>query len=447
MKNNSSRVSGTGKMYVVAVDMGYGHQRAAHPLMSVAEGGIINANKYKGISKKEEKQWHSGRYLYELISRFKNIPILGEFAFSIMDSYQKIEPFYPRRDLSKNSSQQKWFYGQVKGGLGKRLINELNDNPLPFVTTFFVPAYFAEYHGYKGEIYCIVCDADVARAWAPYNAKDSRIKYLAPNKRVKERLQLYGVKKENIFVTGFPLPKENIGGPTLKIIRQDLGPRIFNLDPNGVYKKKYHRLLSDFLYPINHIKKNHHPFTVTFAVGGAGAQREIGATILTRMKKQIKSGKFALNLVAGNKNDVYLYYKNVLSQNGLEKSKNVNIIYNNNKFEYFNMFNMVLRKTDVLWTKPSELTFYSGLGLPIIISDPIGSQENYNRDWLFNIGAGIDSEDPKYVDEWLLDWLQSGWLAEAAMNGFLNAPKLGAYHIEDMVLRGKISEIDEVHLL
>ncbi len=435
------------KMYVVAVDMGYGHQRAAHPLIDFAEGGIINANKYKGISKKEEKQWSGGRYWYELISRFKNTPILGDVAFSIMDSYQKIEPFYPRRDLSKNSSQQNWFYGQVKGGLGKRLINELNNNPLPFVTTFFVPAYFAEYNGYKGEIYCIVCDADVARAWAPYNAKESRIKYLAPNKRVKERLQLYGVKKENIYVTGFPLPKENIGGPSLKTIRTDLAPRIFNLDPRGVYRKKYQKLIDDYLCPTSRIKKNDHIFTVTFAVGGAGAQREIGVTILEKMKKQIKSGKLALNLVAGNRNDVYLYYKNSLVENGLEKCKNVNIIYDDHKFNYFRMFNQALRKTDVLWTKPSELTFYSGLGLPIIISDPIGSQENYNRDWLFDIGAGIDSEDPKYVDEWLMDWLESGWLAEAAMNGFLNAPKLGAYHIEDIVLRGKISEIDDVHLL
>lgn len=435
------------KMYVVAVDMGYGHQRAASPLFESAEGGIINANKYKGISKKEQKQWSGGRYWYEIISRFKNVSVLGKLAFSIMDSFQKIESFYPRRDLSKNSSQQKWFYKQVRGGLGKRLINELNQNPLPFVTTFFVPAYFAEYWGYKNDIYCIVCDADVARAWAPPKPKESRIKYLVPNKRVRERLMLYGVKKENIYITGFPLPKENIGGESLKTIKTDLKARLFNLDPRGAYRKKYHKLIEDYVCPVKEIKKNKHPLTITFAVGGAGAQREVGATILKKLKKKIIAGKLRLNLVAGNRNDVYLFYQDILIKNKLDKGKNVNIIYHTNKFEYFRDFNLALRTTDILWTKPSELTFFSGLGIPIIISDPVGSQEDYNRDWLTYIGAGVNSLNPEYVDEWLFDWLESGWLAEAAMNGFLNAPKLGAYHIEDIVLKRKIVEANEIHLL
>ncbi|MDQ5939050.1 MAG: hypothetical protein QG642_740, partial [Patescibacteria group bacterium] len=128
-------------------------------------------------------------------------------------------------------------------------------------------------------------------------------------------------------------------------------------------------------------------------------------------------------------------------------NKNVRIIYAEHKVDYFKAFNEALRTTDVLWTKPSELTFYCGLGLPIIISEPVGSQEEYNREWLFNIGAGIDSPDPKYVDEWLFDFLDSGWLAEAAMEGFLDAPKHGTYNIENIVLHDKITEIDEVHLL
>ena len=142
-----------------------------------------------------------------------------------------------------------------------------------------------------------------------------------------------------------------------------------------------------------------------------------------------------------------MFYRKFLEKNKLEKSKNINIVYSTNKFGYFKDFNLVLRTTDILWTKPSELTFFSGLGLPIIISDPVGSQEDYNRDWLTYIGAGVNSLNPEYVDEWLFDWLESGWLAEAAMNGFLNAPKLGAYHIEDIVLKKKIVEANEIHLM
>jgi len=436
------------KFYIVAVDMGYGHQRAAYPFLDTAAGGnIINANKYQGITKKERKVWQSGRKWYEIISRYKNVPIIGTTAFKIMDSMQKIEPFYPRRDLSKNSTQQKYFYNQVKNGLGKDLIKELNKNPFPLVTTFFVPAYFAEYYGYKGKIYCVICDADIARAWAPLNPKTSKINYLAPNKRVKERLKLYGVSPDKIFVSGFPLPKENIGGLNQSILKHDLKSRLYNLDPNKVYARKYSKLIEDYLCPVKDIKKNKHPLTITFAVGGAGAQRDIGLTIVRRLKRHIRENKIKINLVAGSRNDVYIFFKNAIKESNLDKCDNVRIIYSDDKLKYFEIFNRILRTTDILWTKPSELTFYSGLGIPIIMAKPIGSQEHYNRDWLLAIGAGIDAQDPRYVDEWLFDWLDSGWLAEAAMQGFLDAPKMGTYHIEDIVLKGRKSEIEDVHLL
>ncbi len=441
-------------MHVVAVDMGYGHQRAAYPFLSRAYRGVINANHYQGISRREQNQWNRGRKWYEIISRFKNVPLIGTTAFEIMDHFQEIEPLYPKRDLSKNSSQQKYFYKQVRHGLGKQLIEELNHRlpkgetkPLPFLTSFFVPAYFAEYYGYKGDIYLIVCDADVARAWAPYDPKNSRIIYLVPNRRVKARLKLYGVKEKNILVTGFPLPKENIGGSAQRILRSDLASRIYNLDPRGVYRKKYAKLIENYLCPVKAIKSPKRPLTITFAVGGAGAQREIGATILRSLEKYLKKGEMRLNLIAGVRNDVYVYYQNVVKQCKLQNSDSVRVIYAEEKMEYFRIFNKILRKTDILWTKPSELTFYCALGLPIIMSEPIGSQERYNRGWLLAIGAGVDALDPRYVDEWLFDWLDSGWLAEAAVEGYLDAPKMGTYHIEDIVLKGRISEIDNVHLL
>ena len=42
------------KAYVVTVDMGYGHQRATHPLRIFAQGEIISANVYKGIPEKDK---------------------------------------------------------------------------------------------------------------------------------------------------------------------------------------------------------------------------------------------------------------------------------------------------------------------------------------------------------------------------------------------------------
>jgi hypothetical protein len=440
-------MSKAGKIHLVAINMGYGHQRAAQPLIDISNEGIININDYEGIDLKEKKSWYKNRKGYEIISYFKKIPLLGSLVFNIMDYFQKIAPFYPKRDLSKISAQQRYFYKKVKAGTGKKLIKRLNKNPLPFVTTFFVPAYFAEHYNYKGDIYCIVCDADISRAWAPLDPETSRVKYLAPNKRVKERLKLYGVRDKNIYISGFPLPKENIGDKNKSILKDDLKKRLCMLDPKGVYRKKYSKLINEYLGPINNVKKPNRPLAITFAVGGAGAQREMGVNIVKNLKDKISNNEVMINLVAGSRDDVYQFFSKALKKMGLFNSKNVKIIFNKDKIKYFSLFNKILRNTDILWTKPSELTFYSGLGMPILMSNPIGSQEHYNREWLIAIGAGIDSKKVAHVNEWLFDWLDSGWLAEAAMQGYLDAPNMGTYNIEDIILKNKTKEIDDVHLL
>jgi len=442
--------------YVVTVDMGYGHQRASYPLKDIAAcpagwagENIILANAYPGIPNSDSRRWEGSRKLYETISRMKKFPIVGNWIFGIMDHFQRIQPFYPRRDLSDPIMQVRSVYHMISRGWGKHLIEVLNKKPLPLITSFFAVAFFAEEHGYKGEIYCICTDTDISRAWVPLNPEKTRIKYFAPNKRVRERLKEYGIKTEQIYVTGFPLPKENIGGKNLDVLKQSIGARICNLDPKGKYRKKYLKTLEDRLGDKYCHIKDRHPLTITFAVGGAGAQRDIGITILDSLHDHIDSDAIRLNLVAGSRNDVYRYYEAEVKKLHLEGRHGglVNIIYDDNKFEYFKKFNEVLLTTDILWTKPSELSFYAGLGIPIIMAPAIGSQEEFNRAWLHSIGAGFEQEDPRYTKEWLFDWLESGWLAEAAMGGFMDAPRNGTYHIEDIVLRGKRSEIEDVHLL
>jgi hypothetical protein len=432
--------------YLVSVDMGYGHQRAAYPFLNLSNNGVIVANNYEGASEKEKKIWHRDRVGYETISKIKDVPFLGNLAFSVMDYFQRIDPFYPRRDLSKTTFQQKYFFKKVKNGLGKNLIDKLNKNPKPLLTTFFAVVYFAEYYNYKGPIFCVVCDADISRSWAPIFPEKSNTFYLAPNQRVKERLVLYGVKEKIIYVTGFPLPKENIGEKK-EILKEDLIKRLAVLDPFKAYRNKYEKLLESYLCKKSEIKKPERPLTLTFAVGGAGAQRKLGKTILEKLKNKIKEGHLKINLIAGSRKDVYLFFEKALKQNFLHKNKNVKIIYNEDKMKYFEAFNLELRKTDILWTKPSELSFYSGLGIPIMMAEPIGSQEKYNRRWLLGIGAGVDSKNPENVDEWLFDFLNSGWLAEAAMSGFLNAPNMGTYNIENIILHDKINEIEKVRIM
>ncbi len=418
------------KINLVAADMGYGHQRAAYPLLDLSGGEIITINNYPGIPNSEKKYWVNSLKSYERISRFKKIPVLGPLVFRAMDNFQKIQSFYPFRDLSDQTLQQKFFERSIKAGLGKHLIEKLNPSGLPFLTTFFVAAYIAEYHNYQGDIYCLICDADASRAWAPLNPKNSRIKFLLPSEKVKERFLMYGVKPENIIVTGFPLPKENVGAQK-EILEFDLARRVKALDPKGEYQEHYDSLLKKTLFNFSAVKKG--ITTLTFAVGGAGAQKEIGGVILKKLLTKIKAGELELNLVAGNREEVKDYFVSQLKINAITDGQGVEIIFSPNKLDYFKKFNACLRKTDILWTKPSELSFYCALGLPIIISTPVGSQEDFNREWLLGVGAGVDSLDPNYVDEWLPDLLESGRLARAAMDGFLNAEQMGAYNIDKII--------------
>lgn len=422
------------KINLLAVDMGYGHQRAAYPLRDLSQGEIITINKYPGIPDWEEKYWSNSLKSYELISRFKKVPFLGPAIFSIMDHFQRIKPFYPFRDLSRQSWQQKIFLRSIKNGLGKDLIQKLNaQDSRPLVTTFFVAAYMAEYHNYQGDIYSVICDTDISRAWAPLWPAKSRTKFFAPNDRVKTRLLMYGVKEKNIFISGFPLPKENIG-PERKILLSDLAARLKRLDPQKKEVEYYKSLLSEEQGDKHRSKESsfkEQSLTITFAVGGAGAQKEIGAGILKKLAGQIRNRSLNINLVAGSRPEIKNYFENEIKANNLETCSNVKIIFSLDKLEYFKKFNECLRTSDLLWTKPSELSFYCALGLPIIIATPVGSQEDFNREWLLSLGAGLEVEPLDYINEWWPNLINSGRLARVAVDGFLNAENLGTYKIEE----------------
>lgn len=414
------------KINLVAADMGYGHFRAAYPLIDIALGNkIVSINNYEGVPDWEKRYWEKSLKSYEKISRLKKIPILGDLVFAVMDAFQKIDPFYPKRDLSKPTAQEKFFYRVVNKGLGRDLVEKLNLNNLPFLTTFFVAAYSAETYNFAGKIYCVICDTDASRSWANLNSKQTKVIYLLPSEKVRERFLMYGVNEKNLIVTGFPLPKENVG-ENKEILIADLAARMNLLDPRGIYFEKYSALIKNYL-PSQVITTR--PLTITYAVGGAGAQKETGLIILEKLKEKIINGKLAVNLVAGNRPEIKQYFEQGIKDLGLDSNNNVKVIFDIDKINYFKKFNQVLRSSDILWTKPSELSFYCALGLPIIISEPVGSQEDFNHEWLLSLGAGIDTGNPEYVAEWLPDLLESGRLARAAMDGFLNAESMGTYNI------------------
>ncbi len=424
------------KAWIIAADMGYGHQRAAFPLRYLAHGRVINANNYSGIPSSDRKWWQDGRKFYEFVSRFKGGNPVGDWIFDFYDRLQAIPAFYPRRDLSQPTLQVRQIEYLIRHkNWGKHLINKLAEDPLPIITSFFVPAFMADLHNYPGDIYCLVTDTDISRAWVTSKPSISKIKYFAPNYRVVERLRLYGVPADRIFLTGFPLPSENIGDERLAILKEDIRHRLKNLDTQGRYWQQYSGIYRQYIHD-SLPRETNHPLTLTFAVGGAGAQRDLGAVIMRGLRHKIKQGRIRLVLVAGIHNEVASYFKDQAVKSGLRQSLasgDIVIIHAPEKYQYFTKFNKILRTTDILWTKPSELSFYVALGIPMIMSEPIGSQEKFNRIWVETIGAGCDQQNPEFVEQWLFDLLDSGWLAEAAMQGFIEAPKYGTFNIEKIV--------------
>jgi len=146
--------------WVVTVDMGYGHQRAAYPLKDIAYHGIITANNYPGIPDKDKFIWENTRGFYEFVSRFKMVPFIGDKVFDIYDRIQAIPQFYPKRDLSHSNLQLDEIYKFFEeGDWGKHLITKLAKKPLPFITTFFATAMMAEYYAQRAAAGLIITEA------------------------------------------------------------------------------------------------------------------------------------------------------------------------------------------------------------------------------------------------------------------------------------------------
>lgn len=420
------------KAWVLSVDMGYGHQRAAYPFRDIARERILTANNDQVISPKERQYWERARRSYEFLSRLRNSPGPGRWLFNMYDRLQYISPFYPFRDLSKPNTTVLFLKRQIRQGLCKSLVDYIRHEPGPILCTHFIPALAADHHGLP-RVYCVVTDTDINRVWVPDQPALSNITYLAPSRHAMMRLRQYGVSQERILRTGFPLPQCLVGVGDNDILKRNLARRIPVLDPQRRFIENYRPLLKARLGKYGFNEEVTRPLTITYMVGGAGAQREIGVQIVRALLKKIKAGQVRINLVAGIRLDVMAYFQEQLASLGTPPG--VELIFAPDKFSYFEKIDAALADTDILWTKPSEMTFYAALGMPVVISPPVGAHEIENQHWLEHIGAGIVQEDPAYVNEWLFYILESGKIAEAAWDGYVNAPASGTDTIRDLIFR------------
>ena len=429
------------KAWVVSADMGYGHQRAVYPLKDIAEEGIMTVGSSEAVSKSEQKLWKRLLNAYEFFSRAKSIPVVGPPVFSMLDSLMRIPSFYPMRNLSNTTFQVNLLESLIEKGLCKGMLEKTSTKNLPLITSFYASAIAADKKGFN-KIYCIICDADINRAWVAKDPWESRVEYFAPCGKAAQRLKAYGVPEERIHLTGFPLPKELLGDENLSVLKKDLAQRLYYLDPKGKFWARHGRNVEHFLGKENCVFRNERKLTITYAVGGAGAQKEIGQQIARSLKEKLRAEEIRLILVAGIRKEVKEYFELVKKEID-PVEENIKIIFSESLHDYFDLFNNALHETDILWTKPSELSFYCALGIPIVMSPIIGSQEKFNRKWLHEIQAGIRQENPDYTDQWLYDLLNRGTLAESAWDGFLKARKLGSFKIKQVLQKGFLEKVTD----
>ena len=446
MTSTPERVAERIRAWVVSVEMGFGHQRATHGLSHLAEGGILVAGSPDVTDPDEVRFWRRIRWSYEFLSRTKSVPAVGPPLFSLLDSILAIPPFYPLRDLS-HPSPSNWIVDRfIRQGLGRSLLERVRTPVLPVISTFYAPCHAADQR-LECPVFCVPCDADLNRVWVASRPKESRIQYFAPCGRVMRRLRLYGVPDERIFITGFPLPRENVGGPGMDTLKRDMLARMGRLDPRGRFSSVYGATVSSLLGASPQPSNGREPVTITFAVGGAGAQVEIGMALAQALKPGILDRRFRLILIAGVNPEVERAFREYVTHIGLDLAPGagVLIVREGDRRAYFDRFNALMRETDILWTKPSELSFYSALGIPIVMAPSIGAQEDKNAQWLLDKGCAVPQDTPLLALEWLDDMLKEGVLAEKALNGFIKNRKLGVYKIEEVLATGTMGR--ETHPL
>lgn len=188
----------------------------------------------------------------------------------------------------------------------------------------------------------------------------------------------------------------------------------------------------------NRIKRSENGEAMRFliTVGGAGAGAKMYASMLKHLVPYIKAKKAAVFINVGDHFDVYDYLlkqvpeakeisnayldeyskvKELVHKMEKEKMEGLYFIANHNIFEAVYSTNLLMRFSDVLITKPSELSFYP---IPKIFNKHIGGHERYGA--IFASQAGDSTWECEETSELL-----------SMIDTFINVPSV----MKDMAKR------------
>ena len=134
---------------LVAIDMGYGHLRAAAALASALDVPVQCVDEPPLADADEQRLWARARWMYEFVSRASQLPVVGgPFDFAL-GALTPIPDLYPIRDLSAPTLPVRYLARQVTRGLGRGLVEHLRAAGQPLLTTFYAPAVLADIAGLR----------------------------------------------------------------------------------------------------------------------------------------------------------------------------------------------------------------------------------------------------------------------------------------------------------
>lgn len=192
--------------------------------------------------------------------------------------------------------------------------------------------------------------------------------------------------------------------------------------------------------------EDHKPMRFLLTIGGAGAQKEIFAAMIKHLLPAIKAKKAALYINIGDYKNVWTELLNEIPElkgmaaehfNHWEETQRfakaaltsdvegIHGFCHENIFEAVYASNLLMRSTDVLVTKPSELAFYP---IPKLFIKRVGGHEMWGAIHSAEIGDGtIEYRDIPHILQMLDLFLADGELLKQMCDNILQNKTIGIY--------------------
>jgi len=391
------------------IRMGFGHYRISMAMASAAKAlGYkpywLDLNSFpqttctKVISAQND--------LYSLGSRLSKNPLFNKFVWEPMN----YEGF---RALTYNSSDQK--NAELMAPVYKNIPKQI-----PVVGTHVWPAQSAIHAGMKHVVNAIPDNWPMA-----LHLSEGSVHTIQTRNAYQGYKILNGMNKDKV---NKPMPNEDL-----------------------VYTGHYidHELVSNIEIDCERRlarKKNGKPMRFLLTIGGAGAQKEIFASIIKYLLPFIKEDKAALYVNVGD-------YKNVwddlvreipemkeIAQEHFDDFKEASAFadealtgevngihgfYHKDIFEAVYITNLLMRSCDVLVTKPSELAFYP---VPKLFIKRVGKHEMWGAIHSAEIGDGtLECRDIPHTLQMIEIFMQDDAMLTSMCDCIVENKKMGIY--------------------